>query len=151
MAAIATALTARSGEISETDGFRACGARCLAQCAAIGVAAGLAALGIGRLLGVVGDARRGALPFIDLCLLGPVAEEIVYRGLVLRRGHRLMPAGWPIAVSALIFGASHGSPAGMAMAAAAGLLFGWARQRKGTVLAPIVIHAVMNGIQYFFA
>ena len=125
-----------------------CGTRQLARCAAVGVAAGLAALWIGRLSGIGDDRPGGVLAFVVLCLLGPIAEELVYRGLVFGRGKRFLPAGWTIAVSALLFAASHGSPPRMALAAAAGVLLGCARQREETILAPILIHSVMNSVQF---
>ena len=144
------ALKACASEIVGSDSSHNCSARRLIWCAAIGAAAGLAALWIGRLLGIHDGTRRSVLSFVVLCLLGPVAEEIIYRGLVLGRGKRLMSEGWAIVVSALIFGASHGSPLRMALAAAAGVLLGCARLRGKTILAPILVHAFMNGIQFPF-
>jgi membrane protease YdiL (CAAX protease family) len=88
----------------------------------------------------------GALPllWIDLVIVGPVTEELVFRGF-LHRGwaaSRLGVAGTVILTS-LMWALLHQqySWVGMSYIFAMGLLFGWLRQRSGTTLT-IGLHAL---------
>ncbi len=79
----------------------------------------------------------------------PIAEELAFRGylyrrLIAREFEHVPPATralLPLALSSLAFGAIHGGIAGGALA---GLLFAFAMLRAGSLLAPIVAHAVAN-------
>ena len=79
----------------------------------------------------------------------PVAEEVVFRGAVLRMllalcGYRRR---WvAIAASALLFGAAHGNLAQMATAVPMGLLLGWLFVRSGSIVPGMVLHIVNNSI-----
>ena len=156
LAAEALALTAAIGlaarlcpdEIAFANRLRACDGRCIAQCVAAGTAAGLLALWLSSRLGIRDVGQRGILPFANVCLLGPIAEEIVYRALVFERGKGFMPWKASLLASSLIFAVSHATPPKMLLAAGAGVLLGWVKQQKKAVLAPILIHGIMNGIQY---
>lgn len=85
--------------------------------------------------------------YIALALLAPVAEEMVFRGAVLRKlldctGHRYR---WvAIAGSALLFGLAHGNAAQMVNALIAGLLLGWMYCRTRSVIPGVVFHWVNN-------
>jgi membrane protease YdiL (CAAX protease family) len=79
------------------------------------------------------------------CLAGPLAEELVFRGYVQGALRPFLGANGAIAGSALVFGYAHGLqyllPIGLL-----GLLFGWLRERAGSLWAPFVAHAVHNGL-----
>jgi membrane protease YdiL (CAAX protease family) len=90
-------------------------------------------------------------------LAGPVAEELIYRGLAIGLlttlcGWRWLPA---CLVPALLFGLAHlgqgadpASIAGIALiTAAGGLLFGWLWVRwDGNLWPPVLLHAGMNSL-----
>ena len=85
-----------------------------------------------------------------VCLLVPVAEEMVFRGAALRTllawspGHR-----WAmIALSALLFALAHLNPAQMLHPFVFGLLLGWMYERTGSVLPGIVFHWANNTAAY---
>ena len=99
----------------------------------------------------------GDYPFIMiLCtvVLAPVTEELLYRGLVFG-WLREKSAPMAFILSAVIFAAIHVvqyigiySTAHIFVALVlylpAGLAFVWAYQHSGTILAPIIIHAINN-------
>lgn len=71
-------------------------------------------------------APHGPIALIALCLAGPLCEEAVYRGMVLRRAGAMLPAWAALMISSALFAAGHGAPARMAAALPAGLVFGGA-------------------------
>ncbi|MBQ8072957.1 MAG: CPBP family intramembrane metalloprotease [Clostridia bacterium] len=114
--------------------------------------AGLLFLGIGMLWGLAGrlcfgkpaGQENSLAAFFRLCILGPAAEEILYRGLVEGRLRRLLPENGAAAVSALLFAAAHDTPARMACALAAGILFSVAFRKTGSLAVPVLMHMVIN-------
>lgn len=82
-------------------------------------------------------------------LLAPMAEEVVFRGAILRSLLRWNQRHWLcIAISALIFAAMHFNPAQMPHAFATGLLLGWMYWRTGSILPGVAFHWVNNSIAY---
>lgn len=86
-----------------------------------------------------------ALGFIALTFLGPLAEEVLFRGVLYRylRGYlRIWPA---IMVQGVLFGVIHGVSVGLALLLVLGVGTGWLRQRFDSLIAPLALHAVNNG------
>ena len=89
------------------------------------------------------------LGFIAVGVVAPVAEEMVFRGAILRTlykalGHRRR---WvAIAVSAVLFGLVHGNMAQGFGAAVMGLLLGWIYVRTGSIVPGVVFHWVNNSL-----
>lgn len=94
--------------------------------------------------------------FFVVCLLAPFAEEVVFRGAVLRSllawgGEK---TGWlsnhwtAIAISAIIFSLVHINPAQMPHAFLIGLLLGWMYYRTGSIIPGIALHWTNNTIAY---
>ena len=96
------------------------------------------------------EASSGFSAFLLLCVLGPVTEEILYRGLVYERSLRFLPETGAILLNSLLFAVAHGSPVQMAVAFAAGLLFSLARKKTGTVTAPLIMHILLNLSVFLF-
>ena len=88
--------------------------------------------------------------YIVICLLAPVAEELVFRGAILRALLAWKPERrWlMIVVSALIFAVVHLNPDQMPHAFMAGLLLGWMYMRTGSVIPGIAFHLVNNTMSY---
>jgi exosortase E/protease (VPEID-CTERM system) len=82
----------------------------------------------------------------------PIAEELAYRGYLMRRlTHRdfdsvpFRSVRWPaLAATAVIFGAAHGAL--WIPGIAAGLAFGWVLVRTGRMGEAVAAHAVANGL-----
>jgi hypothetical protein len=83
------------------------------------------------------------LVFAGVCVLGPIVEEILYRGYLRDALRSVLPTGATVVLTALLFGLSHGwlyaFPTFLL-----GLLFGVLRERHGSLLAPALAHVVHN-------
>lgn len=95
--------------------------------------------------------------YFTIALLVPLAEELVFRGTVLRTllqsplsaNHSPRASAWTaIAISALIFSVSHINPAQMPHAFVIGLLLGWMYWRTGSILPGIAFHWANNSAAY---
>ena len=95
------------------------------------------------------DFSSGVPAFLLLCFLGPVTEEIVYRGLVYEQFLRFLPESGAILLNSLLFGAAHGSPVQMVIACVAGILFSLARKKTGSALSSVLMHMVLNTMVFF--
>jgi len=76
--------------------------------------------------------------------LAPVAEEIMFRGILYpflkQLGHPRL-AGW---VTALLFGAIHFNQLTFVALVVLGLVLAWLYERTGNLLAPILTHSLFN-------
>ena len=87
--------------------------------------------------------------YVSVGLLAPLAEELVFRGAILRALLRWCSKPWVgIAISALLFALIHANPAQMPHAFLIGLLLGWLYYRTGSVVPGVVYHWVNNSIAY---
>ena len=89
--------------------------------------------------------------YVAIGLLAPLAEEMVFRGAILRVLLNVFDRRWhwlPIVVSAVIFGAVHGNMAQFLHATLLGLLLGWLYYRTGSIVPGVVLHWVNNSIAY---
>ena len=87
--------------------------------------------------------------YVAVGLLAPVAEEMVFRGAILRSLLRTMRNHWvAIAVSALLFALAHGNPAQMPHALLVGLLLGWMYCRTDSIVPGVAYHWANNTIAY---
>jgi membrane protease YdiL (CAAX protease family) len=82
---------------------------------------------------------------LAIVVLGPLAEEIVFRGFVQAALRSAAGPQVAIVVSAVLFGAIHGAAYALPIALL-GLLFGWLRERHGGLAAPILAHMLHNGL-----
>jgi predicted Abi (CAAX) family protease len=95
-----------------------------------------------------------------------LAEEVIFRGVLLALGQRSRSRGWAVATSSMLFGLWHVAPtlgaraggakgrpdartsastvAVVATTTAAGVGFAWLRLRARSVVAPILAHAALN-------
>lgn len=77
-------------------------------------------------------------------ILAPIAEELVFRGLVFRRMKDWMNTGIAIGFSALLFGIYHGNIVQFLFAAIMGVLLAYVYHTTGTLWASILVHMVVN-------
>lgn len=109
---------------------------------------------------LAGSALLGAGQWLSCVLLQPVVEEVVFRGVLqgeLRRrswgGSRICRVTAANGVCSIAFTALHfihHPPLWAASVLAPSLIFGWLRERHGTVAAPIVMHVLYN-LEFFSA
>ncbi len=89
--------------------------------------------------------------YLAIGILAPVAEEMVFRGAILRTLLSMTGRGraWlAIVLSALIFGGVHMNLPQFVHAAFIGLVLGWLYWRSGSILPGIVLHWVNNTVAF---
>lgn len=79
-------------------------------------------------------------------VVAPLAEELLFRGILLPWLARWMQPGAALAWTTAVFALGHlYYGAGVLIIALYGLVFGWARLRTGRLRASIALHAMLNG------
>lgn len=86
--------------------------------------------------------------YVVIGLLAPLAEEIVFRGAILRTLLDKVTPWGAITISALLFSLIHMNPAQMPYAFLAGLLLGWMYWRTGSILPGMAYHWANNSVAY---
>ena len=93
---------------------------------------------------------RNRFGYLVVGLMAPLAEEVVFRGAVLRsllQWKERQP--WlGIAISALLFSAAHLNPAQLPHTFLVGLLLGWMYYRTDSIVPGVVYHWVNNTVAY---
>ena len=101
-------------------------------------------------IGEVFDGRQMALAlaiivFLDVWLLAPICEEIIFRGLLWRSMERREWNRWLIlGVTSVIFAFAHFEPQRAPLLIAIGLPIGVARLLSGRLAAPVIAHQINN-------
>ena len=86
-------------------------------------------------------------------LVGPVTEEIGFRGFLFLPIERVQGPIAAILITSLIFASLHGGQYGwswqiLLLLLVAGLAFGFVRWKTGSLWPPIVMHIAYNGLQF---
>lgn len=84
------------------------------------------------------------LLILTVGVLAPVAEELVFRGLVFRRMKDWMKPGLAIVLSSLIFGLYHGNMVQFLYATLMGIMLAVIYNRTGTLWTSILAHVTAN-------
>jgi membrane protease YdiL (CAAX protease family) len=94
-----------------------------------------------------------ALVLVAVGLVAPLAEEVVFRGVLLPGLARRMRPGIALLLTSVVFALfhvpSHG--VGAVVPGLLGVVFGWARLRTGGLSAPVILHAANNLFVSFLA
>lgn len=91
------------------------------------------------------------LGYFAIGIFAPVAEEIVFRGAVLRSLLKISGSHYrwiAILISALLFGICHGNQAQFVSALLLGMIIGWMYCRTGSIVPGIMFHWVNNTIAF---
>ncbi|MCR4582875.1 MAG: CPBP family intramembrane metalloprotease [Prevotella sp.] len=93
---------------------------------------------------------RSRVGYLAVGLLAPFAEEVVFRGAILRALLAWKPERhWmAIVISALLFALVHMNPAQMPHALLVGLLLGWMYFRTNSIIPGVTYHWVNNSVAY---
>lgn len=105
-----------------------------------------------QILSVATDAKRldgqpasaWIVAIVRGCLIVPLFEELLFRGLLLRWLGKHFSTSRAVIVSAALFALMHGYPIVLPYASVAGLFLGWIRERTGSTLNPLFMHVVNN-------
>ena len=87
-----------------------------------------------------------SLILVRACLLAAIGEEILFRGALYAWLRRRLSAGTTIALTAATFASIHGFPDILPLAFTIGIALGWIRERSGSTVPTIVVHALHNAI-----
>ncbi|MDO9004172.1 MAG: CPBP family intramembrane metalloprotease [Aquabacterium sp.] len=94
---------------------------------------------------------RPTLPaFIATCVIAPVVEEMLFRGILLRSFLDRYPRGLAIGYSALYFGAAHLNIYQFLLAFLLGLLMGWLYERSRSLIPCVALHAAINSTVFLW-
>ena len=86
------------------------------------------------------------LTFLSVALIGPVSEEICFRGLCYRRLKEGMPKWAAGLISSVFFGLAHGDPVWFLVGFVAGVSLSWIFETTGSLLPAIIVHVTNNAI-----
>lgn len=145
----------------EDDLRRPAGALPLVLCLAMGTAANLA-LSAGLSLLPLPDAfvaqylqsvplGKGAALAVDvaaICILAPIGEEILFRGVILRSLRQAMPLGAAVLLQCFLFAYGHGQLLWLLYAFAMGLALTALRLKTGSLRTGMAFHIAFNAANY---
>lgn len=114
------------------------------RCLCVGIGMGMIAVLSAKLFGSESEIKIDVIWILTRCILGPITEEIVFRGLVYDRGSRYWGENNALIISSLVFAGAHQGLFPMLEAFAAGFALGWLRKKEGSILSPIYAHILMN-------
>lgn len=92
------------------------------------------------------SAGRTALLVLVAGLLGPLVEELVFRGLLYGYVEGRFGGMAALIVSSLAFAAAHVEPIHVALVLPIGVLLGWTRMRTGSLWPAIAAHVANNTV-----
>jgi membrane protease YdiL (CAAX protease family) len=84
-------------------------------------------------------------------LLGPIAEEIFFRGFVLPGLIKRLGVGRALVISSLVFGLFHIDPGAIVPTFALGLALGWVYVKTGSIWPAIFAHGLHNTVAVLIA
>lgn len=78
--------------------------------------------------------------------IGPVLEEMLFRGVLFRGLRRIYPVGLVTIMTAWFFGAAHMHWQAMVTIGLVGLVFGWLRGWSGSIVPTALAHMAFNAV-----
>jgi len=81
---------------------------------------------------------------VAICVLAPVLEEMLFRGIILRSFLQQYDRDYAILGSAVVFGFAHGNIYQLVDAAVFGVFAGWLYERTRSLIPGIALHAAAN-------
>lgn len=109
---------------------------------------------IGETLAEMLKSREG---YFIICVLAPLAEEIVFRGAIIRaltkwwkeKGKSNVSSEWyAIVISSILFAAVHANPAQIPAALVFGIFLGWLFVKTGSIFPGTIVHWINNSFAY---
>ena len=87
-----------------------------------------------------------ALILVRACVLAAIGEELLFRGALYTWLRRRLSATTTVVITAATFATIHGFPPILPLGFAIGIGFGWIRERSGSTVPTIIVHALHNGL-----
>lgn len=95
--------------------------------------------------------QSGWLGILCIALLGPILEELLFRGVITKTLLQKYSPVKAIIISGLIFGIVHLNPAQVIGACFFGCLFAWLYYRTGSLIGCILIHILNNSFSVWLS
>ena len=89
-----------------------------------------------------------SLFFINICILAPIYEELLFRGILLRRFTSKWSPQKSIIISSIIFGVIHLNPINIVFAFALGCVLGYTYLKTKNIVIPMLLHSFNNFLAY---
>lgn len=86
--------------------------------------------------------------FINICVLAPIYEEMLFRGILLRRFTLRWSPQKSIIISSIIFGIIHLNPINIVFAFALGCVLGYTYLKTKNIVIPMLLHSFNNFLAY---
>jgi uncharacterized protein len=81
---------------------------------------------------------------VTVCIIAPVAEEIIFRGILWRVSEKLVSSNFAWALTSILFALAHLDLIHIITVFPLGVLFGYLRKRTNSIVAPMLAHAAHN-------
>lgn len=95
--------------------------------------------------------QSGWLGILSISIFGPIIEELVFRGAIVRALLKKYNPTKAIIISALIFGVIHINPVQVITATLIGLLLGWIYYKTASLIPCILIHILNNSLATYLS
>lgn len=99
---------------------------------------------------IAGDPRAAPILAFGAVVTAPIAEELLFRGMMFSALRKRLPL-WPAAgISSLLFALNHFEPSlegyllMLLVITPLGMFLAWIYERRGTLVVPILAHALFN-------
>lgn len=86
--------------------------------------------------------------FITTVVLAPFSEELMFRGVIMKKAQKVVPAGAAIVIQALLFSLFHMNVVQSLYTLPAGLVLGYVAYKFKSIKASIVLHMMFNALSY---
>lgn len=96
------------------------------------------------LMNTVEISSLSPLTVIYACIIAPISEELIFRGVTLGYAKKVLPTAGAICLQAVLFGVFHMNMIQGIYAAFIGLFLGYVCEEGGTIVIPILFHAFFN-------
>lgn len=88
---------------------------------------------------------------LAIAIVGPIAEELLFRGAITEILLRKYSPTKAILISSLLFGVCHINPAQMLPAFLIGILLSWVYYKTGSLIPCIVMHVLNNSLSVYLS
>lgn len=97
-----------------------------------------------KMFGIIFEGNSLGMILLGIGIIGPVIEEIIFRGLIFNELRRNIPVVWALIIQALLFGIYHMNPTQAIYASCLGIVLGLVFMWTKSIWAPILIHIFFN-------
>jgi membrane protease YdiL (CAAX protease family) len=90
--------------------------------------------------------RGERVVLVGALLVGPLCDELFFRGVLFRGLRRTRPEGLAIVATALLYSISSGDPHAVPTAFIVGLFASWLRGRSGSIVPALIAHVAIDSV-----